>query len=42
MVKATRPDPEVAAILVALGLGIGNPVVSVSKALPPPVVHSPA
>ena len=35
VVKATKPDPEVAAILSALGLRSGNPVLSVSKALPP-------
>ena len=35
VVKATKPDPEVAAILSALGLRTGNPVLSVSKALPP-------
>lgn len=35
VVKATKPDPEVAAILAALGLRIGNPVLSVSRALPP-------
>ena len=35
VVKATKPDPEMAAILAALGLRIGNPVLSVAKALPP-------
>ena len=35
VVKATKPDSQVAAILAALGLRLGNPVLHVWKALPP-------